>query len=85
MEATFNLGIGMIAVVSAESADAALGLLAERGVDAWVGRERVRRQRRTAARPAWWAARLGDRYSAEGAQRDGRGSSSRSSSSGSSS
>ena len=27
MEATFNLGIGMIAVVSAESADAALALL----------------------------------------------------------
>ena len=36
MEATFNLGIGMIAVVSAESADAALALLAERRVDAWV-------------------------------------------------
>jgi phosphoribosylformylglycinamidine cyclo-ligase len=34
MDKTFNLGIGMAAVVA--DADAALRLLAERGVDAWA-------------------------------------------------
>ena len=36
MAAAFNLGIGMIAVLAAEAADAALSLLGERGVDAWI-------------------------------------------------
>ena len=36
MERTFNLGVGMVAVVAADSADAALSLLTQRGVDAWV-------------------------------------------------
>jgi phosphoribosylformylglycinamidine cyclo-ligase len=36
LERTFNMGIGMIAVVAADDADAALALLAERGVTAWV-------------------------------------------------
>ncbi|MGI5166475.1 phosphoribosylformylglycinamidine cyclo-ligase [Spirillospora sp. CA-253888] len=36
MDKTFNLGVGMAAVVSAESADASLRLLAERNVPAWV-------------------------------------------------
>jgi phosphoribosylformylglycinamidine cyclo-ligase len=36
MEATFNLGIGMVAVVAADSADASLTLLGERGIDAWI-------------------------------------------------
>jgi phosphoribosylformylglycinamidine cyclo-ligase len=35
MEATFNMGIGMFAVVSAEDADRALAFLAARKVDAW--------------------------------------------------
>jgi phosphoribosylformylglycinamidine cyclo-ligase len=35
MERTFNLGVGMVAVVPPEVADAALGLLRGRGVDAW--------------------------------------------------
>jgi phosphoribosylformylglycinamidine cyclo-ligase len=39
MERTFNLGVGMVAVVPPESVDAAVGLLAERGVDAWVAGE----------------------------------------------
>ncbi len=36
VEATFNLGVGMIAVVAPESAAAAVALLGERGVPAWV-------------------------------------------------
>jgi phosphoribosylformylglycinamidine cyclo-ligase len=35
MERTFNLGVGMVAVVPPEAADAALDLLRSRGVDAW--------------------------------------------------
>ncbi|TDD21902.1 phosphoribosylformylglycinamidine cyclo-ligase [Nonomuraea diastatica] len=36
MDRTFNLGVGMAAVVAAGSADEALRVLAARGVDAWV-------------------------------------------------
>jgi phosphoribosylformylglycinamidine cyclo-ligase len=36
MEKTFNLGVGMVAVVAADSAQRAVDHLAERGVDAWV-------------------------------------------------
>ena len=36
MERVFNLGIGMIAVVAPDAAGPALGLLAARGVPAWV-------------------------------------------------
>ncbi|MEV4753753.1 phosphoribosylformylglycinamidine cyclo-ligase [Micromonospora sp. NPDC049559] len=35
MESTFNMGVGMFAIVSAEDADRALACLAGRGVDAW--------------------------------------------------
>jgi phosphoribosylformylglycinamidine cyclo-ligase len=35
MDKTFNQGVGMAAIVGATHADAALRLLAERGVDAW--------------------------------------------------
>ena len=36
LERTFNLGIGMVALVPATTLDATLGLLAERGVAAWA-------------------------------------------------
>ncbi|GHE37793.1 phosphoribosylformylglycinamidine cyclo-ligase [Streptosporangium violaceochromogenes] len=36
MDRTFNLGVGMAAVVAADAADTALALLAERGLPAWV-------------------------------------------------
>ncbi|MEU4224703.1 phosphoribosylformylglycinamidine cyclo-ligase [Nonomuraea sp. NPDC026600] len=36
MDKTFNLGIGMAAIVAQESADEALRLLADRGLEAWV-------------------------------------------------
>ncbi|MDQ1698850.1 MAG: phosphoribosylformylglycinamidine cyclo-ligase, partial [Frankiaceae bacterium] len=36
MERTFNLGVGMVAVVPENAAHAALALLAQRDVDAWV-------------------------------------------------
>ena len=35
LEQTFNLGVGMVAVVPADRSAAALELLAERGVPAW--------------------------------------------------
>ncbi len=44
LERTFNMGIGMVAVLPADDADAALALLDERGVPAWAcGRVRTRR------------------------------------------
>jgi phosphoribosylformylglycinamidine cyclo-ligase len=36
MERTFNLGVGMVAVVPPTAAPAALELLAGRGVPSWV-------------------------------------------------
>ena len=35
MESTFNMGVGMIAIVSADDADRALAFLRGRGVEAW--------------------------------------------------
>jgi phosphoribosylformylglycinamidine cyclo-ligase len=43
LEKTFNMGVGMVALVAPGSVDAALARLAARGVDAWVlGEARVR-------------------------------------------
>ncbi|MGC4894478.1 phosphoribosylformylglycinamidine cyclo-ligase [Micromonospora sp. DT31] len=39
MEATFNMGVGMFAIVSAEDTDRALATLTGRGVDAWQAGE----------------------------------------------
>jgi phosphoribosylformylglycinamidine cyclo-ligase len=39
MERVFNMGVGMVAVVGAQDAQAALGLLAARGVPAWLAGE----------------------------------------------
>ena len=36
MERTFNMGVGMVAVVAPDAADASLALLRDRDVDAWV-------------------------------------------------
>ncbi|MEV5826694.1 phosphoribosylformylglycinamidine cyclo-ligase [Spirillospora sp. NPDC052242] len=36
MDKTFNLGVGMAAIVAPDAADAALRLLAERGVPSWI-------------------------------------------------
>lgn len=36
IEATLNMGVGMVAMVSPDQADAAVRLLVERGVEAWV-------------------------------------------------
>ncbi len=41
MERTFNLGIGMMALVAADDADRAMGWLGKRDVDAWVVGETV--------------------------------------------
>ncbi len=41
MESTFNMGVGMMAVVSAEDADRALAFLAARKVPAWIAGEIV--------------------------------------------
>jgi phosphoribosylformylglycinamidine cyclo-ligase len=39
LERTLNLGVGMFAVVGADSADRAVDLLVERGTDAWIAGE----------------------------------------------
>ncbi|HEX5540657.1 MAG TPA: phosphoribosylformylglycinamidine cyclo-ligase [Micromonospora sp.] len=39
MESTFNMGVGMFAIVSAEDADRALAFLTGRGVEAWQAGE----------------------------------------------
>ena len=36
MERVFNMGVGMVAVVAPGDADRALGLLADRGLPAWI-------------------------------------------------
>jgi phosphoribosylformylglycinamidine cyclo-ligase len=43
MERTFNLGVGMVAVVATDAAQAAVDHLVKRGVDAWVCGEIVSR------------------------------------------
>jgi phosphoribosylformylglycinamidine cyclo-ligase len=53
LEKTFNMGVGMIAMVAPEAADTALGRLAARGVDAWVlGEARVRAEGEDGDAPA---------------------------------
>ena len=48
MERTFNMGIGMVAVVAPADAEAAIAVLEERGVQAWVcGTVRTRRDGET--------------------------------------
>jgi phosphoribosylformylglycinamidine cyclo-ligase len=39
LEKTLNMGVGMVAVVAQESADAALATLTDRGLDAWIAGE----------------------------------------------
>ena len=39
LERTLNMGVGMVAVVAADAADAAVALLTDRGVPAWIGGE----------------------------------------------
>ncbi|SDU19118.1 phosphoribosylformylglycinamidine cyclo-ligase [Jiangella alkaliphila] len=39
LEKTLNMGVGMVAVVAADAADAAVRLLTERGVRAWIAGE----------------------------------------------
>ncbi|MEJ7636301.1 phosphoribosylformylglycinamidine cyclo-ligase [Aeromicrobium sp.] len=36
LEQALNMGVGMVAIVAPDAADAAIRLLAERGVDAWI-------------------------------------------------
>ncbi|WP_418957908.1 phosphoribosylformylglycinamidine cyclo-ligase [Streptomyces tritici] len=47
LEKTLNMGVGMMAVVPADSVDAALTTLADRGVDAWVAGEITERGEHT--------------------------------------
>ncbi|TXS76904.1 phosphoribosylformylglycinamidine cyclo-ligase [Streptomyces sp. me109] len=55
LEKTLNMGIGMIAIVPEESADAALATLGDRGVDAWIAGEITERGEHTTG-----AALIGD-------------------------
>jgi phosphoribosylformylglycinamidine cyclo-ligase len=41
MDTTFNMGVGMMAVVSADDSDRSLAFLRNRGIDAWVAGEIV--------------------------------------------
>ncbi len=53
MERTFNQGVGMVAIVDASDADAALARLRDRGVPAWVaGTVRARRDGESGDSPA---------------------------------
>ncbi|MER5784828.1 phosphoribosylformylglycinamidine cyclo-ligase [Streptomyces mobaraensis] len=49
LEKTLNMGVGMMAVVPAESVDAALTTLADRGVESWVAGEITERGDRAEA------------------------------------
>ncbi|MBZ4318029.1 phosphoribosylformylglycinamidine cyclo-ligase [Streptomyces huiliensis] len=61
LEKTLNMGVGMMAVVPAESVDAALTTLADRGVESWVAGEITERGDRAEA------AVLGGDYGDSGA------------------
>ena len=61
MELTFNLGVGMIAVLPAGSAEDALALLSERGVPAWIAGE-VRERNPAAAAGGGEAVRMTGDY-----------------------
>jgi phosphoribosylformylglycinamidine cyclo-ligase len=39
MEATFNMGVGMMAIIAAADSDRALAFLRGRNIDAWVAGE----------------------------------------------
>ncbi|MCW2831272.1 MAG: phosphoribosylformylglycinamidine cyclo-ligase, partial [Aeromicrobium sp.] len=39
LDLALNMGVGMVALVAPDSADAALRLLADRGVEAWIAGE----------------------------------------------
>ena len=39
VEATLNMGVGMVALTAPDSVDAALAVLAESGIEAWVAGE----------------------------------------------
>jgi len=52
LEKTFNMGVGMIAMVAPESADAAISRLRDRGVDAWVLGEAQERSGQVGDAPA---------------------------------
>ncbi|MBI1377404.1 MAG: phosphoribosylformylglycinamidine cyclo-ligase [Frankiales bacterium] len=52
LEKTFNMGVGMVALVDPASVDAALARLAARGVDAWVLGEARARQGEAGDAPA---------------------------------
>jgi phosphoribosylformylglycinamidine cyclo-ligase len=41
MDTTFNMGVGMMAVVAADDSDRSLAFLRNRGIDAWVAGEIV--------------------------------------------
>jgi phosphoribosylformylglycinamidine cyclo-ligase len=41
LEATLNCGVGMVALTAPDTVDAALALLADHGVEAWVAGEVV--------------------------------------------
>ncbi|BCM68247.1 putative phosphoribosylaminoimidazole synthetase [Streptomyces sp. EAS-AB2608] len=47
LEKTLNMGVGMMAIVPAESTEVALATLADRGVDAWVAGEITERGAKT--------------------------------------
>lgn len=51
LENTLNLGVGMVAVVAADGADAALARCAERGISAWVLGDVVSRETDAATNP----------------------------------
>jgi phosphoribosylformylglycinamidine cyclo-ligase len=36
MESTFNMGVGMMAVIAADDSERAVAFLRNRGIDAWV-------------------------------------------------
>ncbi|MEV8031357.1 phosphoribosylformylglycinamidine cyclo-ligase [Streptomyces sp. NPDC086182] len=55
LEKTLNMGVGMMAIVPEESAETALAVLADRGVDAWIAGEITERGDHTTG-----AALIGD-------------------------
>ena len=58
MEKTFNMGVGMVAVVPPEDIDRALAILTARHLDCWV-LGTVKQGRKGARAPHWWGITRG--------------------------
>ena len=64
MEKTFNMGVGMVAIVAPEDTDRALAILTARHLNCWVLGAVTKAPERRARGPNWWASTRGSESAA---------------------